>query len=739
MKPLSSIGSLLTTRRGKRAGPRRLGAGLGLGLAGVLFLGVTGCGGREPAGSAPAEPAPAESPDARAEGTAARHLLLVTLDTLRADHLGIYGSDVPTPHLDALAAAGAWVEEASTHVPLTRPAHVSMMTGLLPHRTGVRDNISPVPIPDVPMLAEVLAEDGFATAAFVSAAVVGRESGLGRGFGLFDDNFAGAKGTTFLGRAQRRGDQTLAEAITWLEAHRHEPRWFLWLHLYDPHDPYEAPEPWASRFPRRPYAAEVAWTDELVGRLLESLGQLGLREETLTVVTSDHGEGLGEHDEQLHGFFAYQSTLRVPLLFQGPGVTAGGHLSGPVGLVDLFPTILDLLGSSAPAGAAESGRSLAGALGSGESLPKVPVMAESLVARLHFGWSELRTLRQDQWKYIQAPRPELYDLENDPGELRNLAAEERSRLRDMRDDLAALLVDEVQIEGGEAASPEWLEQMAALGYLGSAGPAETSTPGADPKDKIAEFRQANDLMRRGLEHLGREEMAESAARFEELITLGIANGEIYLYLGKAQLGSGRPEDAVESFLEATARVPARAEGWLGLAEAKARIGELEGALDVLRASHGPLPDHPGLYREEGRLLRRLGRLEEARLALETSRSAGPADPWVHLALGELTRDLGDAESAVSLLEKATELAPEDAAAWNALGMTLGGLGEMPRAEEAFRQAHELAGEHHLYAYNLGLALQRLGQGKEAAGLFTKTLTLEPRFQAARDRLAELGR
>ncbi len=704
---------------------------LGLVLTGML-LAVAGCGGGEKTEIANGSIELVERPTAR-------HLLLVTLDTLRADHLGVYGSDVPTPHLDALAAAGAWVEEASTHVPLTRPAHVSMMTGLLPHRTGVRDNISPVPVPDVPVLAEVLAGEGFRTAAFVSAAVVGEESGLGRGFEHFDDDFGSAEEAVFLGRAQRRGDQTLAAATAWLEAHRDEPRWFLWLHLYDPHDPYEAPEPWASRFPDRPYAAEVAWTDELVGRLLESLDRLGLREETLSVVTSDHGEGLGEHDERLHGFFAYQSTLRVPLLFQGPGIEPGGRISEPVGLVDLFPTTLDLLEIGSPSGSAASGRSLAAALGRGASLPEAPVVAESLIARLHFGWSELRTLRQGPWKYIQAPRPELYDLESDPGELQNLAREEPGRLRQMRDTLAELLVGEVQPEGEETASPEWLEQMAALGYLGSAGPAETSTPGADPKDKIAEFRQANDLMRRGLESLDRGEMAESAARFEELLELGIANGEIYLYLGRAQLGSEQPAAAIESLLEATARVPARAEGWLALAEAKARVGDLEGALEVLRASHGPLPEHPGLYREEGRLLRRLGRPEEARRALETSRAAGLDDPWVHLALGELTRDLGDPSAAVPLLEKATELAPDDAVAWNALGMTLGGLGEMSAAERAFRRAHELHGEHHLYAYNLGLALQRLGRDDEAVSLFTETLALEPRFRAARDRLAELGR
>lgn len=675
--------------------------------------------------------------------------MLVTLDTLRADHLGVYGGDVQTPHLDALAAGGAWVAEASTHVPLTRPAHVAMMSGLLPHRTGIRDNISPVPIPQVPLLAEVLAGAGFRTAAFVSAAVVGRASGLDRGFEVFGDDLDGdldgdfdhalndATGPVFLGQAQRRGDRTLAEATAWLEAHRDEPRLFLWLHLYDPHDPYEAPEPWGSRYPDRPYAGEVAWTDELIGRWRASLDRLGLGEETLMVVTSDHGEGLGEHDEQLHGFFAYQSTLRVPLIFHGPGIEVGGRLAGPVGLVDLFPTVLDLLdvpGSADPL----SGRSLAAALRGEGTVAVEPVYAESLIARLHFGWSDLRTLRNGRWKYIRAPRPELYDLEADPGERDNLATRDRGRLREMRDLLTGFLAEEVETREMGIVSSEWLQQMAALGYVGGAAPATTATPGADPKDKIAEFRRANDLMRQGLEHLQRGEPAASAAQFEKLLGQGIDTGEIHLYLGRARLDAGRLAEAAVSFLEATARVPAHAEGWLGLAEARVRLGDLPEALAALRASHEPLPDHAGLRREEGRLLLRLGRRQEARGVLEEALALGPADPWVYRTLGEVVRDSGEPAAAVPLLERAIELAPDDAAAWNALGMTLGGLGKMSEAEVAFRNAIRLDAEHHLYVYNLGLALVRAGNGDAAREYFARSVELEPSFQPARDRLSELA-
>jgi len=275
----------------------------------VAVCALVGCGG----------PAPSSAP------THARHLVIVTIDTLRADRVGAYGyKDASTPHLDALARDGAMAPEASAHVPLTRPSHVTVFTGRLPPETGIRDNISPAVVPGVPVLAEVLEKAGFATAAFVSSIVLDSSSGLDRGFDVYDDAITGSGGgAEFLNTLQRRGDVTTTAAIAWLEKSRQaspQGRVFLWLHLYDPHDPYEPPEPWASRFAGRLYDGEVAFADEQVGRLEAALARLGLKDETALVVTSDHGEGLGDHGETLHGFFAYQTTLRVPFLVRGPGI-----------------------------------------------------------------------------------------------------------------------------------------------------------------------------------------------------------------------------------------------------------------------------------------------------------------------------------------------------------------------------------------------------------------------------------
>lgn len=285
--------------------------------------------------------------------------------------------------------------------PMTLPSHVSLFTGLLPSEHGIRDNVAPGLNPEIPLLADVLKTAGFRTAAFVSSVVLSAQSGLDRGFDLYSDEFEqDGDDARFLNTVQKRGDITTDEAIAWLESNHGSNRLFAWIHLYDPHHPYEPPEPYASDYADRLYDGEVAWSDELIGRLDTAIEKLGLRDDTLFVLTSDHGEALGEHGETLHGFFVYQSTLAVPLLFRGPGVVPGSRLSATARTKDLFPTILDLVGVNAPAGIQRSGRSLAEALRGREELSEETSYAESLVPLLHFGWSDLRSLRAGRWKYI---------------------------------------------------------------------------------------------------------------------------------------------------------------------------------------------------------------------------------------------------------------------------------------------------------------------------------------------------
>ena len=668
--------------------------------------------------------------------------MIVTIDTLRADRLGCYGArDVATPRLDRIAAQGALAVEASAHVPLTRPSHVSLFTGLLPSEHGIRDNVSPAVVPQVPLLAELFRKNDFATGAFVSSVVLESQSGLDRGFDVYADSFEGSSGDAqFLNTVQKKGEDTIAEAVAWLRGQAGR-RVFLWLHLYEPHDPYEPPEPYAARYAGRPYDAEVAWTDELFGRFEDALGSLGLRDDTALVVASDHGEGLGEHAESLHGFFVYQTTLRVPFLVRAPGIPPGRRLERTVRLVDIFPTVLELAGLSAPRELALSGRSLVAALRGAPEPDEPMTYAETLVPLLQFGWSDLRVIREGRFKYIQAPRPELYDLREDPGERRDLAREQASRAAAMRAALAKVLDRERQVrrEGASAPSDEVIEKLGALGYVGAGGPAETATPGADPKDKIEEFRVVNSLIREALVAYHASVPATSVRKLRHVLARGVESFEVHYYLARALVAQGRPADAGPHFDEAARRVPAHADAWRQAAECRVRAGDSAGALERLHSGQAASPADAGLRRREARLLRELGRRDEARRVYEAALPLAPRDAPLRAELGELLRELGETEAAIQRQREAVELDPAVAAYWNSLGMTLGGEGRMAEAEQAFREAWRLDDRNHRHAYNLGLILLRQGRGAEARPFLEKALALEPRFAPARERLVEASR
>jgi choline-sulfatase len=674
----------------------------------------------------------------------ARHLVLVTIDTLRADRLGAYGNkSVETPNLDALAKDGARAVDASAQAPLTRPSHVSLLTGLYPAEHGIRDNVSPSLRDGVPTLAERLKSAGFATAGFVSAVVLSKQSGLARGFDTFSDHFdAGVGDDRPLDSMQRRGDLPTVEAITWLETRR-DAREFVWLHLYDPHDPYEPPEPYASRYADRPYDGEVAWSDELVGRLDAALSRLGMRDDTLLVVTSDHGEGLGEHAEDTHGYFIYESALAIPLLFRGPGVVPGLQLKATVRTVDLVPTLLDLLGVRPQATDALSGRSLAPTLRGGPEPKAEATYAESLTPLLHYGWSDLRSLRDGRFKYILAPRPELFDLRDDPGETRNLVESSPTQAAALRAGLTKRLTSEKAASGSTPAStaaavpPEMLEQLGALGYIGAGGAGLSVKTGADPKDKVEDYRRTNALMREGLLHLRQRDPKGAAGRFQSLIESGIESFEVHYYLGRAFFDQRRAREAAPHFEAAIARLPAFGKAYVNLAICYAAMGDTGKALATLKKGQAANPKDPQVLEAQGALFHDLERPRDAIAAYEAALPLAPRNAMLRVKLGEMYRDGGEPGKAVRLLQEAVEINPDPPAFWNSLGVVLGASGNPTEAEAAFREALKRDPKQAQYAYNLGLVLRRLGRTAEARVLFGRTLELNPGFAPARARLAEL--
>ena len=648
----------------------------------------------------------------RASTAAPRHVLIVTIDTLRADRLGCYGSrNVATPNFDRVAREGALALDAMVHAPITRPSHVSIFTGLLPAQHGIRDNISRALAADVPTMAEAFKAAGFDTAGFVSSIVLSSQSGLARGFDEFSDRFDlgrdAADEARFLDILEKRGDVAVADASAWLERHRRQ-RTFAWVHLYDPHAPYEPPEPYASRYASRPYDGEVAWTDELIGRLDQTLTRLGIRDDTLLVLTSDHGEALGEHGELVHGFFLYQATLRVPLLMRGPAVAPGTRIPLLVQSVDLFPTILDLAGVAPPRSTQPlAGRSLASLLhGKAAALDEAPAFAESLTPRIHYGWSDLRSVREGRWKFILAPRSELYDLARDPSELNNLIDAEPARARAFRAAIDRRLASEAaaaprQAQAGDVPI-ELIEKLGALGYV-SGGASSGAPSDADPKDKIAEYRELNALLHEGLLNLRDKQYDAAASRFRTLAAKGIDSFESHYYYGQALAALGRWRDAATQFERAIPRLQGFAATYLALADSRVASKDRGGAIDALRRGVRAVPTDARIYRR----------------------------------LGELHRDNGDLQQAASFFRDAIARDPVEPSQWNSLGMIVGAGGDLVEAERDFREAIQRDPREARYTYNLGLTLQRAHREAEAAPYFRKTLELNPRFDAARERLAEL--
>jgi choline-sulfatase len=409
-----------------------------------------------------------------------RNVVIVTLDTTRADRLSAYGyMDVSLPHLDRLAAEGIVFDQATSVAPLTLPAHASLFTGLLPPSHGVRENASP-PLGDEYMtLAEVLQASGVRTGAFVGAAVLDADRGLAQGF----EHYSGVAATGAPERRQRRADEVIGEAVRWLEEVRGE-RFFLWAHLYDPHRPYDPPAPFQSM--HDPYLGEIAFADSQIGRLLEALERERLLDHTIVIVAGDHGESLGDHGERDHGIFLYDSVLRVPFLVRVPNLTPR-RVGEVVRLTDVMPTVLELLGIPAPE---SDGVSLAGLMRGTEQDLDLEAYAESLYPR-HFGWSPLYAVRQGRYKFIEAPRPELYDLQRDPFETRNLYGEHPWAVAALRRRVSAIRQEREVRDSGASGSmtvaQDLRQRLEALGYVGHAAPVsgvpEEALP--DPKDCIA--------------------------------------------------------------------------------------------------------------------------------------------------------------------------------------------------------------------------------------------------------------
>src|SRR5215471_8980043 len=429
----------------------------------------------------------------------APNVVLITIDTLRADHVGCYGyKQVKTPNIDGLAADGARFERAFAVVPVTLPSHATMLTGTYPMLSGMHDFSVNKLNSQQATLASVLKQAGYATGAVVGSAVLDSRFGLNQGFDFYYDHFDFSRlDESNLDDMKRTGDVVADVALDWLGKNA-DKKFFLWMHLYDPHLPYHPPDAYAREYEDHPYDGEIAFADEQVGRLVRFLKNKGLYQNTLIVLSGDHGESLGEHGEKTHGFFIYNATMHVPLIIRLPEKKTVRTVAAPVSLVDLMPTVLGALGIEIPAQV--QGKRLLSALREDRADPGRSLYGETYLPRLHFNWSELRGTENAKYHFIDAPKPELYDLTKDPGETHNLIAEKKAVAEEMRAKLVGLIHD--YSTGKEMAEktgldPALMERLKALGYAGFSGgsdPTISSRELPDPKDRVVVYELVSDAI-----------------------------------------------------------------------------------------------------------------------------------------------------------------------------------------------------------------------------------------------------
>jgi len=640
------------------------------------------------------------------------NVLLVTLDSTRADYLGAYGREsARTPHLDRLAAEGFLFADCVSTAPVTLPSHSTIHTGTYPPLHGVRDNgLFRLP-EERTTLAEVLRARGYATGAAIGAFPLTREFGLTQGFAFYDDHIT-VTAEDFRGRPdprrgvffdERPGARVNDAILPWLRERDGEP-FFAWIHYWDPHHPLVPPAPYGELFHHDPYQGEIANADQSLGVVLRQLEESGEDRRTVVVVVGDHGEGRGDHGEETHSFLAYDSTLRVPLIVRVPGRAGGRRIEERVGTVDVVPTILDLLGLEPPAEV--QGRSLVPLMEGRRVDRRQLYYAEAMSPRLSHGWGELRVLYDEPYKYIHGPRPKLFDLAADPRELDDLIDRRPEVAERMKADLAAFLRTLSDPGAGAAvhdASGDTRQRLAALGYL--------STGGADPGSVREELR--SDGTPPG-ERVGDNNLA---SRLRQQISR-----RDYL-------------SARETALRLVERDPRNAFYRGMLAASYLGLGQLDEAVRVVEEGESVMAQNQDVYLQVANELFAAGDKERG-LAIARRVVGDQGTPYGHYLLAEMLGDLGDASGRRRQLERAVELDPGHLRAALALAIDLARAGALQRAENRLL---ELLEHHPLEAkvhFNYAVLLLQLGRSERALGRLERTVALAPGYwQAHLARLA----
>jgi arylsulfatase A-like enzyme len=647
-------------------------------------------------------------------------VILISIDTLRSDHLPAYGYDkVSTPNLDAFRADAILYERAYSHCPLTLPSHTSMFTGLLPADHGIRDNIGFTLDEKIPSLPALLKSNGYATGAAVSAFVLRKGTGIARGFDDYDDQVEPIDTLQVIARVQRAGGETESVARKWIEQHGHRP-FFYFLHLYDPHTPYEPPEPFRSQYKNSPYDGEIAYADQVVGDFLSFLKEKGIYDNAMIVILADHGEGLNDHREEEHGIFLYREAIQVPLFVKLPhSARAGTSVAAPVGLIDVFPTILEQTATPIPS---DKKREAVSLLSHDKESPKRNIYSETYYPRMHFGWSDLHSLTDGEHHLIRAPIPELYDLRADPRETKNVLNEERRTYAAMR---AAIEPYVREAAAPAPIDPDEAAKLAALGYIGSTVATTEGEALADPKTTVDVFQQ----IRVAFTLFKDENLPACLALTDKLLQDNHRILDLWDLKSKALAKLGRPREAIEAAKSGLRQQPNAVSLLAAVANQSIIVGNLEEARQhaelLEKTEPGQAHDLKArIFAEEKDYA---NAEKEARLSMDTGRD--PTNALMTLALvakqrGDLAEALKQIDAAVASVARKHNKRVANLHFYR--GDILARLGRNAEAENEFRE--EIAmypTEPDAYA-SLLLLLASTGRIEEGTQVVFELIRVSPR-------------
>lgn len=638
---------------------------------------------------------------------ASPNIVLITIDTVRADRVGCYGyRQARTPNLDALASEGVLFRTVVASIPLTLPSHCSILTGTYPTVHGVRDNLGYTLGDSPPSLATILKQHGYSTAAFVGADVLDPKRGLNRGFDTYSCPLRRKMGRNNplvfnLQELQRRAEEVVADALTWLSTqpnHSAKP-FFLWIHLYDPHTPYDPPARFRTLL-RDPYDGEIAYADYALGKAFQYLKQHNLYDSSLIIATSDHGESFGEHGEYTHGYFIYDTTLLVPLIIKPPlrsGIAA--HRSDvPARSIDIAPTVLQFLNIPPPP-SMQGSSLLSVLLGRRASSPTNVTYCETFYPN-EFGWSALRALRSRRFKYVDAPKPELYDLVVDPRENHNLYQTKQAVALELKAQFDSLVTRITPREPLPRAplSPADIEALASLGYVGTSSQTAVGKPGhplPDPKDELRTYKTLSSA-------------AQMAAE-------------------------GKCDAALPLLTRLTQEQPRLFLGHLNLAKCELASGRYKAAESALDSALRLSPDNPEVTFYRGICLFQEGRFKEAFLNLQSVAKAFPNEPYVHFYLGSIYEREGPAEPALAEFQKCAAIDPNFEVAVYKVGYLLAKSGKFAEAIVEFKKVAEMDPGNASAHFNLALAYAKSGNEAAARPEFETACKLDTAMCLSRDR------